>query len=110
MGPKKPDSHDSQDAPVKPDAQEQILEDVQTPLLEQAGSHEEDCMSTKEREPETASWDMSGIESQNTIREVAPTSTIAQTLEPRTRDWVVNGVEILPTGLVGRGENTEEPP
>lgn len=57
-----------------------------------------------------ASCDMSGTESQKTTREVEPTFIMAQTLELRARDCAVNAVEVLPTGLVGSDENSEEPP
>ncbi|KAF8824038.1 hypothetical protein HHX47_DHR9000290 [Lentinula edodes] len=108
--PKKPDSQDSQEAPVKPAAHEQVPDDVQIPLLEQAGSQAEDCMSTRDSEPDTASWEKSGTESQKTTRFVEPTLMAAQILDERASDCALREVEELPTGEVGRDENPAEPP
>ncbi|KAJ3884782.1 hypothetical protein GG344DRAFT_83509 [Lentinula edodes] len=105
--PKKPDS---QEAPVKPAAHEQVPDDVQIPLLEQAGSQAEDCMSTREREPDTASWEKFGTESQKTTRFLEPTLMAAQILDERASDCALREVEELPTGELRRDENPAEPP
>lgn len=105
LGPKKPDAHDSQDAPVKPVGHVQVPVAEQTPLPEHGGEHADDCRSSSPSEPEApeGSCDMSGTESQK-IRRLLPAVSATQTSDAIAMELADRGVEEdeLPSGVEGR--------
>jgi hypothetical protein len=92
---------------VKPVGQVHVPPAEHTPFPEQGGVHDDDWMSKIEREPaatDSGSWAISGTELQKTTRS-EPDCRETQTFDERASDSEVIGMDLLPTGEVGRGAN-----
>lgn len=112
MGPKNPLAHASHDEPVNPGAHLQVPEDKQMPEPAHGGEQAEDCMSSKERDPESpdGSWFTSGIESQMITRLFEdPEFAAIQMLDDIASDLAVSGVDVLIIGVEGRGVKLDCP-
>jgi hypothetical protein len=106
VGPKKPVAQDSQDEPVKPLGHEHVPAAEQTPFPEQGGEQDDDCRLSNDMDPDAlaGSWLTSGIEFHNMTRLLPPADTAAQTFPERATEDAVSGIDVFPTGDVGRPE------
>jgi hypothetical protein len=106
VGPKKPDEHTSQDAPVNPLGHWHVPEAEQMPFPEHAGEQVDDCRLSNDRDPDAlaGSWLTSGTEFHMMTRLLLPADTAAHTFPERAIDEAVNGMVVFPTGDEGRPE------
>lgn len=76
------------------------------PFPEQAGEHVDDCRLSNDRDPEAlaGSWLTSGTEFHRMTRLLLPADTAAQTFPERANEEAINGMDVFPTGDVGRLE------
>lgn len=101
-GPKKPAAHDSQDVPEKFGAQTHWPEALHTPAEEQAGEHDDDCISKRVSDDGRDTWVTSGMDSQRTTRSfaLAPETDI-QMFSDNAMELAVMDVDALRAGALG---------
>lgn len=107
MGPKNPLSHDSQAEPAKPRGHLHVRKAEQTEEPAHGGEQADDWISTRARgrDIDDGSWDTSGTESQNTMRdELEPEVKATQTFLESAKELTGTGMEEL-IGTEGRSKN-----
>ena len=106
MGPKNPSAHDSQAEPAKPRGHSHIEEALQTVEPAHGGEQVDNWISTRARgrDIDDGSWDTSGTESQNIMREEPePEVRATQILLESAIELAGRGMEEL-IGTEGRFE------
>jgi hypothetical protein len=108
VGPKNPSAHDSQAEPAKPRGQSHIAEALQTVEPAHGGLQADDWISTRARgrDIDDGSWDTSGTEFQNIMRdELEPEVKATQTLLESAKELAGRGMEEELIGMEGRFKN-----